>query len=175
MPQVVLMKKHPIKPAAVVAVVLAVLVVVGIIGGVLYMAWSNQAQERYNTAVHAADLQLQQLQYDQAIGTYQDYLGTKPSKDRMYRVQIDLAQAYQQKGDYTNAITWFQKAEPNGTSLDLVVKPGIAESAQMAGQKDLSIKYYRESIDLTKKSNSPSEALTVSEYDAGITSQGGQP
>ncbi len=173
MPQVVLVKKRPIKPAAIGAVVLAGLALVGIIGGLLYSNWLSQAETRYTTAVHVADGQMQLLHYDQAIVTYQDYLATRPTKDRTYRVQIYLAEAYQQQGTYDQAIVWYQKAEANGTAWDLIAKPGIAQSAQLAGQKDLSIRYYKQSIDLIKKTNSPSKAQTLREYEAGITSQGG--
>jgi tetratricopeptide (TPR) repeat protein len=173
MPQVDVQKsRNSRKPLLLVAVLLSVVVV--ILAGVAFWRWQSLAGDRYNAVRVKADKELQRLQYDQAITTYKDYLKTNPSHMRAYQTKVYLAQVYQQKQDFAQALDWYQQAEKMDSSWDPIVKPGIGDVARELHQNDVAIKYYREAIELAEKSNSPLRGQTVEEYKASIRSMGGK-
>ncbi|HSX03072.1 MAG TPA: tetratricopeptide repeat protein [Candidatus Saccharimonadia bacterium] len=153
--------------------VASIIVLVGLAVGVLYWQWLGQAQQRYDAAIKQADTYMRLQHYDNAAAVYQRYLNTHPDQLRTYKAEILLAEAYEQKGDYKAALSWYQKAERTDSTYDLIVKPGIGRTARALGNKALSIQEYKATITLVQKTDSPLKSQTIRQYQTAITAQGG--
>jgi tetratricopeptide (TPR) repeat protein len=172
LPQIVTEKSK--KPLVATLVGVAALVLALAVGAVVvYLQMKSQAAAQYESTIKQGDEEMRLNQFSNAEQTYKSYLDKGPTGEHKYRVQLALAQAYHQAGDYSAAVKWYLEAEKSGTDLDLAVKSGLGQAAQLAGESEVSIRAYKQAIEIESKTKDPMKGEQIREYQAGIRAQGG--
>ncbi len=98
--------------------------------------------------------------YDDAIDYLKKYNGDDPIM--LGRAQCCIGDAYVGKGDYTTAISWFEKAAKTTDNLfaaSYLIKAGIA--AEALGQADKALGYYK---DVKENYANAPEAAEIDKY-----------
>ncbi len=131
-----------------------------------YSNAESDAMDNAAQADHAG-----QFSYESKVLT--SYLNTNPPKQYRYLPLIQLAALAYNKGNFSQAISYYKEAEANTGKIQETDAAGIAMSAQAEGDKATAIYYYKLAIKDTDVQ--PGLANSIVDYKETITSLGGTP
>lgn len=128
----------------------------------------------YESAIYKADQLLIKSDYDGSIKLLEAALIKTTDKAQQYTLQSKIGYSYKAKGDWKNAIKWFEQAQATGQPAASGLYLEIAEAAEKADDKPKAIAAYKKVLEQLVNNPSPAAKKIAESYRAKIKSLGGQ-
>lgn len=129
--------------------------------------------EGYEKAVYDADKLYVKGDYDGMIALLKESVPKTTDKEQLFTIKEKIGKAYQAKGDWQNAINWFEQAQATGSKYADSLYPVIAEMAEKLNDNKRAIAAYKKAYDILATNKDPVAKKIAAKYLVKIKSLGG--